>query len=148
MTGFLATRLDGEMLRRNGANILPPLQPEQNEGDVPRRPGTAVARELGNRYLMRYVLANDERYLQSSRKAYVTPTLYSEHEAVDYLVLPPPFEARPFVVLLDPALIPWIKGPLEAAYGGGIQYILPDGYTIDAVIVPGAPGAHWLLPVR
>jgi len=46
-------------------------------------------------------------------------------------------------MLLDPAKIDRIIGPMYAGFAAGIQYILPNGYPENSIVVSGAPGARW-----
>lgn len=55
----------------------------------------------------------------------------------------PPFIPRTHVMLLDPAKIDRIIGPMYAGFAAGIQYILPNGYPENSIVVSGAPGARW-----
>lgn len=78
---------------------------------------------------------------------FATPTPYASNEAVTYLVLPAVTIPREHVLLVDAARIPEIVGPMWVAIGKGIQYYLPVGFPEDAIVVPGAPGAHWEVEV-
>jgi hypothetical protein len=79
---------------------------------------------------------------------YVTPTPYAPEETISWLFLPSARVPRTHVLLLDPAKIPLIQGPMWVAAGAGIQYVLPQGFPAQAIIVPGARGARWELEVR
>jgi hypothetical protein len=108
-----------------------------------RRSGGDVARELGNRYLLRYLLAHQLGQFQngSSRNHHVTPTPYSPEDTISWLALPRPTEPRTHVMLLDPARISVILGPRWVRLGKGIEYVLPDGFSQGAIVF------RWELPV-
>jgi antitoxin (DNA-binding transcriptional repressor) of toxin-antitoxin stability system len=117
------------------------------DGDLIPVAGTAVARELGGRYLVRYVTRAGGARDVAGRDGliYVTPTAYATSEAITWLALPGP---RPFYLLLDPAGIETIAGPRYVHLGQGIEYLLPDGFPAGAVVGVGTgPGATWPLPV-
>ena len=139
--------LDYEMLAASGTRVLDALREREDEDNLPRRSGAAVAGELVGRYLLRYVATDNERVLATRGKVYLTPTPYSSDEAREWLGVPAPSRSRLWVVILRPAAIPWLQGPLWVFGGGGIQYILPDGYPREAVVVPGAPSGRWVSPV-
>lgn len=139
----LATMLDADMLARNGrTRIAPPGTPQSR---LSIRTANRVAWELGGRYLLRYLLPY---HLQSyfnggpdSLQAflnmghYVTPTPFSPEETVPWLALPAPDQPRPYVLLLKPERITTrILGPRWVRMGGGIEYILPDGFNQSAIV--------------
>jgi hypothetical protein len=146
-SGKLATLMDVLQLRRQGVSILAPM--DVTRFPHPARPGADVARELGGRPLLRYLTpAQQGRFLDgATERTYVTPTAYSPEEAIPYLLLPVPTVPRTLALILDPARITWVIGPMWAADGRGIQYILPEGFPRDAIIVPGAPGMRWEVSV-
>lgn len=145
----LATMLDADMLARNrGSSIAPPGTPQS--GLMPRN-HNQVTRELGGRYLLRYLLPYHlQRYFSGGPNSlqvflnmghYVTPTPFSPEETVPWLALPTPNQPRPYVLLLKPELIGRvILGPRWVRMGGGIEYILPDGFDQNAIVNVGAPG--------
>ncbi len=114
-----------------------------------RKTGRQVAEEIGGRYLLRYVLPEQVgRFASGSDiQHYVTPTPYAPEETISYLALPVPRQPRTHVLVLDPARIEYICGPQRIAGAPGIQYILPVGFSQDAIVGAGA-GAHWELEVR
>jgi hypothetical protein len=144
----IATWLDYDMLTANGAVILPELV--ATSAPLPQRPGAEVARELGGRKLLRYLTdAQLGRFRDgTTRQTFVTPTPYTPEEASHWLVLPDPWIPRRHILILDPARIPWIQGAVWVAATNGLQYILPQGFPADAIIVPGAPGARWEVEVQ
>ena len=101
-----------------------------------------VAAELGGRMLLRYLLRKQYQQFTagSSQLHFVTPTPYSPTETVIWLALPNPTK-RDFVLFLDPAQIPAICGPRRVRLGGGLEYILPQGYPAAALLV------GWPVPV-
>jgi len=135
----IATRLDDEMLLTRQAIISPSNTPLLA---MPMRTGSDVAIELGGRFLLRYLLR--KRYWQftggSSQLQFVTPTPYSPSEAVTWLALPNP-TLREFVLFLDPSQISVICGPRRVRLGGGLEYILPQGFPASARLV------GWPVPV-
>lgn len=134
--------------RRGNIVILPPMRPGMPSH--PSRPGKDVAEELGGRPLLRYIVLTDVgRYRAgTTREVYTTPTAYTPEEAPSWLNVPDVHIERPYVVMLDPARIDLIQGPMWVAPGLGIQYILPHGFPEAAIVVLGAPTGHWEQPVR
>ncbi len=113
-------------------------------GTLPRRPGPDVAKELGDRYLLRYLLPHQVgAYTSGSTDPHwVTPTAYSPEETVSWLALPAPRFPRSYVLLLKPDGIPSIWGPRWVRFGGGIEYYLPLGFPATALAFP------WEVEVR
>ncbi|MDQ3933487.1 MAG: hypothetical protein M3340_02525 [Actinomycetota bacterium] len=102
---------------------------------LPIRRGALVARELGRRLLVRYMLVDQVGRFAAGSAAehFVTPTPLAGVEANAVLALPAPKRIRRFALLLDPALITEIKGPRWVRWGTGIEYILPRGFPARAV---------------
>jgi len=145
----LATMIDADMLARHGVSIAPPGTPDNS---LVRKTGILVSWELGGRFLLRYLLSSQLASLVTSaflnRPHYVTPTPFSAEETIAWLALPSPNQPRPYVVLLKPASIPTIWGPRWVHLGGGIEYVLPNGFQqSDMVDVGTAPGTSWPLLV-
>jgi hypothetical protein len=126
--------------------IAPAALPAQR---LPRRTGGDVADELCGRYLIRYVTpAQVGLFVHgSSARCWVSPTAYAPEDAVIYLALTQPNIPRDHALLLDPMRIPVILGPQWALSPGGIQYVLPEGFPEDAIVVPGAPTGSWEIRV-
>ena len=135
----IATRLDEEMLALRGARIYPAHAPLRS---MPARTGAVVSEELGGRYLLRYLMRRQYRQFTtgSPNLNFVTPTPYSPTEAISWLALPTPTR-RDFVLFLDPSSIPVVRGPRRILLGGGIEYILPNGFPASALVV------QWPVPV-
>ena len=144
----MATLLDQELLEVvGGVGIAGRGTPDS---ELRLKSGSEVSRELGGRYLLRYMLAGQlGRYVNGSgAQHYVTPTPYAPEETVPWLGLPAASEPRTHVMLLDPRYIPALLGPRWIRFGMGIEYLLPDGFPGEAVVGPGRPGAQWELVVR
>jgi hypothetical protein len=145
-SSWLATWLDATMLEAQGAFIdsAPPLS-----RGTPRS-GLRAAEELAGRLLIRYISPAQLGHFDrgSNFPCYTTPTPYTPEEAVAYLLMPQADVPRTYAYLLDPRRIPAIQGPLWVAAARGIQYILPEGFPEDAIVVPGAPTGRWAIPVR
>jgi hypothetical protein len=129
----IATRLDYEMLVAAGATIFPPNTPL---AVMPVRTGKQVAAELGGRLLLRYLLRSQYKQFTAANQQlqFVTPTAYAPAETVIWLALPNP-TPRHFALFLDPAQIPSICGPRRVRLGGGVEYLLPNGYPASAMPV-------------
>lgn len=147
--------LDADMLSQQGVSILPAGTPDQS---LPTNPGSIVASQLGKRYLLRYLMPSqlnlfalgNQSLLESfcRRPHYVTPTPFSPEETVSWLALPAPDQLRPYVLLLKPEKIDIIAGPRWVRMGGGIEYFLPKGFGLDAIVDIGvAPNTKWPLLV-
>ena len=131
----LAKILDQEMIERAGTTIAPATTLDAH---LPRRAGSDVSRELGGRFLIRYML---HRQLGSFRggstaKHFVTPTPLSVASVGPYLALPSVSEPRPFALLIDAAAVTVVQGPRWVRGGDGIEYLLPDGFRPDALALP------------
>ena len=132
-SGWLSTQLDEFML---GKKIIYHAMPAAG---LPVKTGVDVFNELGGRQLLRYVdvySVHEPRGGRVGRPTWVTPTPLSADEVDHYLDLPAPEKPRTHVVRLDPRLIPIIAGPQWVGLGLGIQYLLPDGYSTNAVLPP------------
>jgi hypothetical protein len=133
-SAWLATQQDEYML---GKKIMHHAIAADN---LPVKTGVDVFNELGGRQLLRYVdvySVHEPRGGRVGQPTWVTPTPLSADEVDHYLDLPAPEKSRTHVVRLDPRLIPAIAGPQWVGLGMGIQYLLPYGYSTDAVLFPG-----------
>ena len=139
--GHFATRLDLEMLLAQGVTVSASHVPDE---DLPCKTGEEVARELAGRPLIRYLRREDvSRYVFGDENRHcATPTPYSVEDLICFLNLPDPLSARTHCLLLDPSRIPKILGPRYIAWGGGIEYILPDGFLQEDLMY------EWALQVR
>jgi hypothetical protein len=133
---WLATALDHEQLEVSRGVVIAPRRQEDYALTV--RYGPDVAQELGGRYLLRYILPEQVNQFADGSTAthHVTPTPYAPRDTVSYLALPKPVAPRLYVMLLDPARIPYIQGPRWIRLGKGIEYILPRGFPKDALVMP------------
>lgn len=88
--------------------------------DVEVRPGTDIAEELAGRKLLRYLTPEQVGLFLdgTDRSTYVTPTPYAPEETISWLFLTSPRVPRTHVLLLDPAKIPLIQGPMWVAGAG------------------------------
>jgi hypothetical protein len=130
--GYLATYLDHQMLHRRGTVIAASSTPDTM---LPFKTGAAVADELGGRLLIRYLRRSEvSQYLYgNTARHFVTPTPYSSADCTGFLALPEPTVRRGHVLLLDPAKINEILGPRWVEAGQGIEYLLPHGFTQEAL---------------
>src|SRR5579862_8125589 len=110
-SSWLATLMDVELLARNGTTILPPLRPGVS---YPERTGFEVAAELGGALLLRYITAEQLGRFDrgTEERSYATPTPYTPEEAVPWLLLPKAAVPRTHALLLDPARIARVIGPM------------------------------------
>ena len=140
-SAHLATKLDIEMLTRNGVSVLSSSVPHSA---LPRKSGLEVSRELGGRPLLRYLRIEDaKRYLRGDcNRQCVTPTPYASPDLISFLNLPDPTTVRSHFLLLDPAKIPDVIGPRYIAWGEGIEYILTAGFSMEALVNP------WPMEIR
>ena len=101
-----------------------------HDSKLPQKSGAEVFRELHGRPLIRYLRREDVgRYLLGDHNRHcVTPTPYTVDDMVSFLNLPDPLSDRTHCLLLNPARIPAILGPRHVHWGGGIEYILPQGF--------------------
>jgi hypothetical protein len=137
----LATQLDHEMLVAHGVIIA---ASSVSNSALSKKTGAAVATELGDRYLLRYLLPHQVGAYAggSTHSHWVTPTAFAPEETVSWLALPAPQNPRPYILLLKPDAIPSIWGPRWVRFGGGIEYYLPQGFPVAALAFP------WELEVR
>jgi hypothetical protein len=104
-----------------------------------RSAGRLNGHELGGRLLLRYVdvyAVHEPAQGRLGQPTWVTPTPFSPEEVDHYLDLPAPEKPRTHVVRLDPLQIAVIQGPQWVGLGMGIQYLLPEGYAVSAVLGP------------
>lgn len=143
---FLAATLDVEMLHRSVTLPRTPVAPATTPVSDPSylKSGFTVAHELGGRYLLRYLLDDQtDQFLDgSTRRHWVTPTAYKPSETITWLALPTPGRPRNYALLLRPDRIDKIWGPRWVRFGHGIEYILPNGFTDNAL------AQDWPLEVR
>src|SRR5712691_8560481 len=93
----LATILDQEMLEKAALVTISPRNILDCE--LRSQSGQEVARELGGRYLLKYVLAQQVGTFAdgANKPQWTTPTPYSPDDTVDWLALPAPTQKRTFV---------------------------------------------------
>lgn len=73
-----------------------------------------------------------------SKSVVVQGRLWRRATAFPWLALTPP--PRTHFLVLDPQQIPQIAGPRYVQMGGGVEYILPNGFPATAVVnPPGIP---------
>lgn len=130
----LATTLDIEMLLSNGTSIAAPSVSTA----MPERPGVDVALEICGRFLIRYIRPHQLGTLLggTDNSQWVTPTPYPPEDAVRWLALPDPRDPPRHALLLDAARIRAICGPRYVRLGGGLEYLLPQGFPRDAIVDP------------
>lgn len=104
---------------------------------LPSRAGGQLAAELGGRLLVRYLREHEiaEAQQGTPRPVWATPTPYGPADAADLLALPRAWEPRAYLVLLRPEDVPEVRGPRWVLGGGGIEYLLPQGYPASAVVL-------------
>jgi hypothetical protein len=105
--------------------------------NLPIRTGTEVAIELNGRALLRYVDRWSAHESGRTIETFACPTPYTPSEVMRFLAPPRPDLLRDYVLFLDPKEIVVIRGPRWCNLGGGIEYVLPDGYPETAIIGPG-----------
>jgi len=115
--------------------------------------GDDVSKELSGRYLLYYLRGQDVGRYTTGRKGttFVTPTPYSPEETILFLCLPRPAEPRDYAILINPSKLPKdyeVYGPRWVALGSGIEYILKDGFTEDAIVAPPGAAPPWEIMVR
>lgn len=134
---WVATELDTRMLRKSIASTQVPLEL------LPLRKGEEVASELAGRALLRYVGDRNVHENHHAGPTFVTPTPYGVNDLHAYLALPGPRTLRTHVVWLDPARLTAIRGPRWCDLGSGVEYILTEGYSSEAILSPG-----WAVEIR
>src|SRR3989338_37936 len=134
-TSWMATLFDARMIERRPKNIrIAP--PGTSVGALSILNGNALRKQLGGRYLFRYLRSNQIGQLVNGvgTRQYVSPTPYSPGEAVKWLALPRPNYPPTFVLFLIPDHLRNIRGPRYVLLGGGIEYILEDGFDKNALV--------------
>lgn len=134
----VALALDEEMLGVHGVAISSPFVADS------ALPVADLSLQLGGRCLIKYVRAADRnRYSVTSGIThfpgvhYLTPTPICGAELVATLNLPP-FETPRFALLLDPLKLV-ANGPRKIRTGRGYEYVLLNGFGVDAIVKPGWP---------
>jgi hypothetical protein len=152
MPGRLAYMLDSRMLRNN---VLTDACPGQQiapfgteKASLAQKTGHEVSVELGGRYLITYLLPWQVGTLLhgADHLVYFTPTVLSRTE-IGYLATPSTHIIRTHALLLDPNKLPsgyTVLGPRLIDMGGGIEYLLPNGFPREALVNIGAePDTIW-----
>jgi hypothetical protein len=132
---LLATNLDEEMLLAHRVDIFSSATPDAELESNPKT-GIKVAEEIGGRLLLHYLLEPRVFEGRVRNRVYVTPTPYAADDTVSFLALPRSSNRRDFVILLRPEEIDWILGPRWIRGGVGIEYILPRGFGLNALVQP------------
>src|SRR5947207_3309866 len=123
---------------RRGRDIYPALDVRPNP---PVRSGRVIARELRGRCLLHFTTESRLPDLRHGTNAtiFATPTTFTPEEVGTWLQLPGARIPRDVILIIDPERIRFIQGPMWVATGRGIQYMLPEGFPEEAIVVPGAP---------
>lgn len=142
----LATSLDAGMLERRAMIYAP----NTRLADLPEV--TDLETQLGGRWLLRYLLAEDVHRLEqgTTQRQYVTPTPYAPQETIRWLALPAAASPRRYVLLLEPGALSAVYGPRWVRMGSGIEYVLDRGFGPEAIAnISPDPGdsARWALEV-
>lgn len=126
----LAATLDLDWI----ASVSPPRVRDE---ELPVLSGEDLAAQLHGRLLLRYLLPEQVGLFLagSSDKHWVTPTAFSPTEAIEALALFRPRDPRTYVLALEPARIERALGPRQVQLGVGIEYVLPDGFPLEAVLL-------------
>lgn len=132
-SSWLATLLDQEQIERSSGQIAARTV---NVETMDTRTGVDVARELGSRYVIRYLGANrlTDLLVGTSEGQWVTPTPISPKDVAHWLALPDPQYLRKHAILLDLNHITKVCGPAWIKLGEGIEYYLPDGFPSQAIV--------------
>ena len=132
-SSWLATILDQEQIEKYSGVISPRTSDVERLSD---RKGTEVAKELGSRYVVRYLGANRlTDFLNGTTEVqWVTPTAISPEDLAHWLALPDPHFSRRHAILLDLNFIDVVRGPAWVKLGEGIEYFLPNGFSKAAIV--------------
>jgi hypothetical protein len=143
----IATHLDAESLgqRTTIAPIGTPLTSLPLVSDLDR--------QLAGRFLLRYLTADKvgSLLMGTAVRQFVTPTPYAPGETISWLALPPAPGPRTWVLLLKPTELNDVYGPRWVQYGGGVEYVLESGFSVNAIadVAPGPLGSsRWELEVK
>jgi hypothetical protein len=138
----LAIHLDMEMLHDRGVEIY---HEHVADSDLPECDPQA---DLGRRHLIKYVRSHEhEKYAIMSGvnkfagPQWVTPTPLAPCDLMDCLALPPG-EPPGWYLLLRTDMLASVRGPRRIRRGNGVEYLLPDGFTSDAIVEPKWPKRH------
>lgn len=148
---FISTFLDSRMIELNPRHlkIAPAGTPLKN---LPKLNGPQLQRQLQNRILLKYLRPNQigKLLIGVNTRQYVTPTPYSPRGAVRWLALPRPNIPPGYVLLLRPRELRNIWGPRFVLLGGGIEYILEDGFEKKAIfrISPDPGRSQWEISIH
>lgn len=143
---MLSSRLLREVAAGQGRRIA---APGTDDADLWPVQGVIAALELGNRFLIRYLTGSKLKSapVGTTEPTFVSPTPFTPTEAAIWLALPGT-ELRNWYILLDARRLGLVSGPRYAQFGGGLEYLLPDGYPEDAVVAVGTrPATRWALRV-
>ena len=71
---------------------------------------------------------------------------------MSWLALPAPDQPRPYALLLDPTNLQDVYGPRWVQMGGGIEYILANGFLVNDIVDispdPASLPSKWELEVK
>jgi len=136
----LAITLDEEMLMRNGVDVF---RPDTDIDDLPE--ASDLSEQIGGRFLMKYLRSGDhKRYSVISKKTYfdglhyLTPTPLCTANVVEALALPTDLDTPSYALILDPKKIV-AYGPRRVRGGRAVEYIVKDGFALDAIVEPRWP---------
>ena len=155
-SSYLATFSDARMIelpRPPGAPLTKIYHPGTPLVQMPPFQGNTLKTQLGGRYLVRYLRGDQVGNLVNGirTRQYVSPTPYSPGEAVKWLALPRPNCPPKFVLLLITDHLRNIRGPRYVLLGGGIEYILEDGFDKNALVSVSADPSNqprWEISIR
>jgi hypothetical protein len=146
MSAHIATMLDQE--RIESFRRLPIGGRTARVEDMPERPGTEVASEIGDRYLLRYLMKGQLSDFAChgpnsgsafTRPHWLTPTPIPKADVTSWLALFAPSDERDYVLVIDPARLTSVQGPAWIRLGSGIEYYT-SSVPLNAIINPGPIG--------
>jgi hypothetical protein len=139
----LAAYLDVQMLLRRGVKIHDEIVADE---DLPVCADAAA--ELGGRFLIKYLRAHEEsRYNTLAGVAFFdgphwfTPASLAGKDLRVALNLPPADRPQR-ALLLQPELLPDVRGPRRIAGGIGVEYVVLNGFPAEAIVPPRWPMEH------
>jgi len=133
----LAAHLDISMLLAKGLQIASEGVPDDQ---VPYAKNLTA--ELCSRHLIKYVRQADLSHYSALSgitffpgRHFVTPMAVAAADLQSALALPP-LPTPSGALLLNPAKLTLVRGPRRIAAGIGVEYIIDEGFTLDAIVIP------------
>jgi hypothetical protein len=135
---LMTAHLDVQMLLSRSVKIHDEITPDDALPEC-----FDLDQQLGGRLLIKYVRSDSVSYFSKLSGVanfpgvhYATPSPIAARDLQSALNLPP-LRLPQYALLLAPERLSKVVGPRRISGGIGVEYLLLDGFSVDAIVPPG-----------